>query len=56
MEHFTEGHGRPPPIDRNRELLKSAREETYKVIGDVSLSAYIWQPEPDKAPAYPGSA
>lgn len=55
MEQTPEGHGRTTPIDRNRELLKSAHEETYKVVGDVSLSAYIWEPSPDKAPPYPKS-
>lgn len=55
MEHTSEGHGRTTPIDRNRELLKSAREETYKVVGDVALSAYIWDPSPDKTPPYPRS-
>lgn len=55
MEQTTEGTGRPPPIDRNRELLKSAREETYKVIGDTALSAYIWNPPPEKIPPYPRS-
>ncbi|MFZ4766266.1 MAG: alpha/beta hydrolase [Roseimicrobium sp.] len=44
-----------PPIDRNRELLKTAREETYKTVGGVNLSAYIWEPEADKAPPYPKS-
>ncbi len=55
MEHISEGHGRPPPIDRNRELLKSAREEIYKVVGEVSLSAHVWQPDADKSPPYPRS-
>lgn len=55
MEQPTEGQGRTTPIDRNRELLKSAREETYKVVGDVSLPAYIWQPAPEKCPPYPRS-
>lgn len=55
MEHPLEGHGRTTPIDRNRELLKSAHEEIYKVVGDVSLSAYIWQPDADKTPSYPRS-
>ncbi|MCA1963091.1 MAG: alpha/beta hydrolase [Prosthecobacter sp.] len=55
MEYSGEGHPRTLPLDRNRELLKTAREETYKVIGDTSLSAYIWEPPADKAPAYPKS-
>ncbi|MBX7210005.1 MAG: alpha/beta hydrolase [Verrucomicrobiaceae bacterium] len=55
MEQTPEGHGRLTPIDRNRELLKSAREETYKVGGDFALSAYVWEPAPDKRPPYPRS-
>ena len=51
-----ENFSKLPPIDRNRELLKSAREEIYKAVGDVTLSAYIWEPEADKAPPYPKSA
>lgn len=55
MEQISEDQARLPPIDRNRELLKSAREEVYKIIGDVSLAAYIWDPEPHKEPPYPKS-
>lgn len=55
MEQTPEGTGRAPPIDRNRELLKSAREETYKVVGGASLPVYMWEPEPSKAPPYPRS-
>ena len=55
METPPEGQVRPLPIDRNRELLKSAREVTYKVVGSLPLAAYIWQPEPDKEPPYPMS-
>jgi acetyl esterase/lipase len=55
MEFHGEGLTRTPPIDRNRELLKTAREEIYKSVGDVSLPVYIWEPEPDKAPPYPKS-
>lgn len=55
MDHSPEGIGRPQPIDRNRELFKSANEETYKVVGDASLAAYIWNPEPHLAPPYPRS-
>ena len=55
MEHFSDGPGRLTPIDRNRELLKSALEATYKTVGDVALSAYIWQPAPEKTPPYPRS-
>ena len=43
------------PIDRNRELLKTAYEGTYKTVGDASLNAYIWQPEQGKEPSYPKS-
>jgi len=43
------------PIDRNRELLKTAYEGTYKTVGETSLNAYIWQPEASKAPAGPKS-
>ena len=50
-----EGITRTPPIDRSRELLKTAREEIYKSVDDVNLSVYIWEPEPDKAPPYPKS-
>ncbi len=46
---------KPAPIDRNRELLKTAREEVYKTIGGVNLPVYIWEPEPAKAPPYPKS-
>lgn len=55
MESTGEGHPRTLPLDRNRELLKTAREETYKVIGETSLSAYIWEPPAEKAPPYPKS-
>ena len=44
---------RTPPIDRNRELLKLAREEVYKVIGDIKLRAYFWFPPADKARLLP---
>jgi acetyl esterase/lipase len=44
-----------PPIDRNRELLKTARAEVYKTVGDLSLNVYVWEPAPDKAPPYPKS-
>jgi acetyl esterase/lipase len=55
MEFHGEGLARTPPIDRNRELLKTAREEFFKSVGDVTLPVYIWEPEPDKAPPYPKS-
>ncbi|MBE7498043.1 MAG: alpha/beta hydrolase [Verrucomicrobiaceae bacterium] len=50
-----EGFTRTPPIDRSRELLKTAREEIYKSVGDIHLPVYIWEPEPDKTPPYPKS-
>lgn len=46
---------KPAPIDRNRELLKTAREEIYKTVGGVNLPVYIWEPEASKAPPYPKS-
>src|SRR5688572_8668149 len=55
MEIHGEGLARTPPIDRNRELLKTAREEIYKVIGDVQLPVYLCEPDPHKAPPYPKS-
>ena len=55
MEFHGEGLARTPPIDRNRELLKTAREEIYKTVGDVSLPVYMWEPDPEKAPPYPKS-
>ena len=42
-------------MDRTRELLKTARMETYKVCGDVALPVYLWEPAPEKTPAYPKS-
>jgi acetyl esterase len=48
MESPSEPLHRAPPIDRNRELLRSAQEETYKVMGDDSLKAYLWHPPADK--------
>lgn len=55
MEHPAEGPTRTAPIDRNRELLRSARQEIYKEVGDVRLPVYIWEPDPDKNPPYPRS-
>jgi acetyl esterase/lipase len=43
------------PADRTRELLKSAREEVYKVVDGVELPVYIWEPDGIKAPPYPRS-
>src|SRR6476659_7457046 len=42
-------------IDRNRELLRTAREEVYKTVGDLNLPVFIWEPDPAKAPPYPKS-
>ncbi len=53
MESPPEPPVRPPPIDRNRELLKLAREEIYKTVNGISLSAWIWSPPPDKRKALP---
>src|SRR6187455_3658442 len=47
-------HEKLPPIDRNRELLKTARTEVYKKAGGAELNVYIWEPE--KTPEYPKSA
>lgn len=55
MEIIGEGHQRTLPLDRNRELLKTASEEIYKSVGDIHLPVYIWEPDPDKAPSYPKS-
>ena len=42
-------------MDRTRELLKTAREEIYKVVNGVELPVYLWEPEPAKTPPYPKS-
>ncbi len=55
MEFPSEGQPRTLPLDRNRELLKSAREEVYKFVGDVRLPVYVWEPPADKNPSYPRS-
>lgn len=55
MEFIGEGHPQPLPLDRNRELLKTAREEIYKVIGETSLSVYIWEPPADRTTSEPKS-
>jgi acetyl esterase/lipase len=55
MELHDDHLSKLPPIDRNRELLKTAREEIYKTVNGVDLPVYIWQPDPDKAPPYPKS-
>jgi acetyl esterase len=43
------------PIDRNRELLKTAREEIYKAVNGHTLSVYIWAPDPARASSAPKS-
>ena len=53
MENPPEPPARPTPIDRNRELLKLAREEVYKTVGDVRLTAHLWSPPPEKRRALP---
>lgn len=47
---------RTPPIDRSRELLKSAVTVCYKSIGESSLNAYIWRPDPSEGGSFPKSA
>jgi acetyl esterase/lipase len=56
MGVFDDTINKLPPIDRNRELLKTARAEAYKTVGDATLNVYIWEPEADKTPPYPKSA
>ena len=55
MPPAEDNFARLAPIDRNRELLKTARKEIYKTVGNLDLTAYIWEPEPDKTPPYPKS-
>lgn len=43
------------PIDRNRELLKTGRQVTFKSINGVDLNAYLWAPDASQAPAGPMS-
>jgi len=43
------------PIDRNRELFRTAREEIYKSVNGVDLPVYIWGPDPAKEPPFPKS-
>jgi acetyl esterase len=43
------------PIDRNRELLKTAREEVYKAVNGQPLSVYIWAPDPSRSSSAPKS-
>ena len=54
MDFSETSHDKLPPIDRNRELLKTARSEVYKKAGGVDLNVYIWEPE--KVSDYPRSA
>jgi acetyl esterase/lipase len=56
MGVFDDTINKLPPIDRNRELLKTARAEVYKTAGGAALHAYIWEPEPEKTPPHPKSA
>ena len=55
MQFPEESFPKSMPIDRNRELLRTAREEIYKSVNGVDLPVYIWGPDPAKAPAYPKS-
>ena len=55
MDLIHENLNKLPPIDRNRELLKTAREEVYKTVNGVELPVYLWEPDPHKTPAYPRS-
>lgn len=48
MDSPSDPNSRIPAIDRNRELLKLAQEETYKFIGEEKLNAYFWHPDPEK--------
>jgi acetyl esterase/lipase len=43
------------PIDRNRELLKSATGEIYKEVNGQPLHVYIWYPDPAHDPHVPRS-
>jgi acetyl esterase len=43
------------PVDRTRELLKTARSEIYKIATGAELRAYVWEPEAAKSPPYPKS-
>jgi acetyl esterase len=55
MDLIHENLNKLPPIDRNRELLKTAREEVYKTTHGIELPVYLWEPDPHKAPSYPKS-
>ncbi len=55
MQSNEETLAKAPLIDRNRELLKTAREETYKTVNGINLPVFIWEPEASKAPTYPKS-
>lgn len=51
----TDSSPRSLPIDRNRELLKTAREEIYKTSNGADLNVYIWGPDEQRAPVAPKS-
>ena len=53
MDSPSDPNSRTPPIDRNRELLKLAQVETYKVLGEEKLNAYLWHPDPEKTGPLP---
>lgn len=55
MQPPANSQSKPLPIDRNRELLKTGRQEIYKSIHGVELPVYIWGPDPAHAPAGPKS-
>ncbi len=55
MQQLTDIPLRTMPIDRNRELLKTAREETYKSVRGTDLSVYMWGPEAQHEPVMPKS-
>jgi acetyl esterase len=55
MDLADDSHNKLTPIDRNRELLKTARTEVYKTVGGLELNVYIWEPDQDKLPPYPKS-
>lgn len=56
MDFSETSHDKLPPIDRNRELLKTARSEVYKTAGGSDLKVFIWEPEQEKTASYPKSA
>ena len=56
MDFLENSHDKLPPIDRNRELLKTARSEVYKTAAGTGLNVYIWEPDAEKCPPYPKAA